>query len=366
MSDVEEFKKKVNLIENTVFYEPHFPYQILKKSIKKYRNSVNKHMIDFAETSMDLDYIQKKKDIFERDRKKTLKIINNFNNKGHRYSLLRYNRKSLMNYDPLLTKFKNYKKNQNLRKNLQINKNANIKNNQKSILNQQQNLKKTNTKVSIYSMYHKNNLINKNENYFSEENLLNRKPNFNIFFYKDTMSNPTSTEQNSSIHLRSFSDQKSESNIFNTKSNKNIFFTKSKITNQIRVLDYDNRNIKNILNRQINQNKIFNENFNNKLRLYHWKYMMTNNEKDLRPETFFNKDGGDIIFNQNFNKRLDNMISNLQGIDMIKASNSNNHLSQDNIFRSLKLRQIKEKKSIKFVKDLLKKDKQLIDNILSE
>lgn len=314
-------------------------------------------MIDFAETSMDYDYIKKKKMIFERDKKNSIKIINNFK-KGHRYSLLRYNRKSLMNYNPLLSKIQNFKSKRisNKPKDLQKTKNENKK--------QEQNLKKIDTKASLYHMYNKKSLNNINENYFSEENLLNKKPNFNNFFFKDSMSNPYSTDQNSTIHLRSFSDQKSDSNIFNNQSNNNIFLTKSKITNQLRILDYDNRNIKNILNQQVNKNNIFNENFLNKYRICHWKYIMTNDEKDLRPETFFNKAGEDIIFNQNFNKKLDNMISNLQGIDMIKASNSNNHLSQDNIFKSLKLKQIKEKKSIKFVKNLLNKDRILIEKIL--
>jgi len=357
MSNVEEFKKKVKLIENTVFNEPYYPFQILKNRIKKCRNSINKHMIDFAETSMDYDYIKKKKMIFERDKKNSIKIINNFK-KGLKYSLLRYNRKSLMNYNPLLSKIQNFKSKRmnNKPKDLQKTKNENKK--------QEQNLKKNDTKASLYHMYNRKSLNNINENYFSEENLLNKKPNFNNFFFKDSTSNPYSTEQNSTIHLRSFSDQKSDSNIFNNQSKNNIFLTKSKITNQLRILDYDNRNIKNILNQQVNKNNIFNENIINKYRICYWKYIMTNDEKDLRPETFFNKAGEDIIFNQNFNKKLDNMISNLQGIDMIKASNSNNHLSQDDIFKSLKLKQIKEKKSIKFVKNLLNKDRILIEKIL--
>ncbi len=357
MSNVEDFKKRLNLIENTVFYEPYYPFQLLKNSIKKYKNSINKQMIDFAETSMDYDYIKKKKMIFERDKKNSIKKINNFK-KGHRYSLLRYNRKSLMNYNPLLAKIQNFKSNKNIRnksKDLQKNKSENKK--------QEQNLKKINSKVYLFNMYNKRPLNNLNENYFSEENLLNKKPNFNKFFFKDSTTNPISTEQNSTIHLRSFSDQKSESNIFNNQSNNNIFLTKSKITNQLRILDYDNRNIKNILNKRVNKDNIFNENFINKYRICHWKYIMTNDEKDLRPETFYNKNE-DIMLNQNFNKKLDNMISNLQGIDMIKASNSNNHLSKDNIFKTLKLKQIKEKKSIKFVKNLLNKDKLLIEKIL--
>ena len=323
MSNVEDFKKKLNLIENTVFYEPYYPFQLLKNSIKKYKNSINKQMIDFAETSMDYDYIKKKKMIFERDKKNSLKKINNFK-KGHRYSLLRYNRKSLMNYNPLLAKIQTYKSNKNLR-----NKSKDLKKNKSENKKQEQNLKKINSKVYLFNMYNKKPLNNLNENYFSEENLLNKKPNFNKFFFKESTTNPISTDQNSTI----------------------------------RILDYDNRNIKNILNKQVNKDNIFNENFINKYRICHWKYIMTNDEKDLRPETFYNKNE-DIMLNQNFNKKLDNMISNLQGIDMIKASNSNNHLSKDNIFKTLKLKQIKEKKSIKFVKNLLNKDKLLIEKIL--
>ena len=135
----------------------------------------------------------------------------------------------------------------------------------------------------------------------------------------------------------------------------------------LRVLGYKNGKV----GRQIKTDKIrFNNiknNMGDKYKVYHWKFIMTDNEKDLRPDTFFGKAGEEVLQNQGFNKRLDNMISNLKFVDAINFNNiiqrHKNHLS---IEEKLKIRVKKENEKIEIIDKILESDKIICKKIMKE
>ena len=135
----------------------------------------------------------------------------------------------------------------------------------------------------------------------------------------------------------------------------------------IRKLDYDNGKIYNHIKREKDFYNTIKNNIDEKYRAYHWKFIMTQNEKDLRPDTFFGKAGEEVLQNQGFNKRLDNMISNLKFVDAINFNNiiqrHKNHLS---IEEKLKNRAKKEREKIEIIDKILESDKMICKNIMSE
>ena len=135
----------------------------------------------------------------------------------------------------------------------------------------------------------------------------------------------------------------------------------------LRVLGYKNGKV----GRQIKTDKIrFNNiknNMGDKYKVYHWKFIMTDNEKDLRPDTFFGKAGEEVLNNQGFNKRLDNMISHLKFVDAVNFKNiierHKVHLSME---EKLKNRAKKEREKIEIIDKILESDKMICKNIMSE
>ena len=101
---------------------------------------------------------------------------------------------------------------------------------------------------------------------------------------------------------------------------KNYFQT---IQKDIKRLDYVNTlNLKDMKREKKRFQNI--ENYmQNILRAYKWKFIMTDSDKDLRPDTFFGKAGQESYGQIAFNQRLDSMINNLRdkGINFINMKN---------------------------------------------
>ena len=135
----------------------------------------------------------------------------------------------------------------------------------------------------------------------------------------------------------------------------------------LRILDFKNGKV----NKQIKKDKKKFDNVKNNMsdryRIYHWKYIMTDNEKDLRPDTFFGKIGAEVLNKQKFNKRLDNMINNLKHVDVINFGNMlNRHREHLTIEEKLKKRVEKENEKIELIHKILDSDKMICDNIKKE
>ena len=135
----------------------------------------------------------------------------------------------------------------------------------------------------------------------------------------------------------------------------------------LRILDFNNGKV----NKQIKKDKKKFDNVKNNMsdryRIYHWKYIMTDNEKDLRPDTFFGKIGAEVLNKQKFNKRLDNMINNLKHVDVINFGNMlNRHREHLTIEEKLKKRVEKENEKIELIHKILDSDKMICDNIKKE
>ena len=135
----------------------------------------------------------------------------------------------------------------------------------------------------------------------------------------------------------------------------------------LRILDFKNGKV----NKQIKKDKKKFDNVKNNMsdryRIYHWKYIMTDNEKDLRPDTFFGKIGAEVLNKQKFNKRLDNMINNLKHVDVINFGNMlNRNREHLTIEEKLKKRVEKENEKIELIHKILDSDKMICDNIKKE
>ena len=135
----------------------------------------------------------------------------------------------------------------------------------------------------------------------------------------------------------------------------------------LRILDFKNGKV----NKQIKKDKKKFDNVKNNMsdryRIYHWKYIMTDNEKDLRPDTFFGKIGAEVLNKQKFNKRLDNMINHLKNVDVINIGTMiNRHREHLTIEEKLKKRVEKENEKIELIHKILDSDKMICDNIKKE
>ena len=136
--------------------------------------------------------------------------------------------------------------------------------------------------------------------------------------------------------------------------NKSINYFNS-IQKDLKLLDYENT----ITLKQIKRDK---KNFqsietqmNNLMNIYKWKYLMTDSDKDLRPDTFFGKAGQEVYFKQAFNKRLDSMVNNLKGKDFtnlnLKLLSKNRKVNEISLKLNKRIKEEKEKR--KFINNLL-------------
>ena len=135
----------------------------------------------------------------------------------------------------------------------------------------------------------------------------------------------------------------------------------------LRILDFKNGKV----NKQIKKDKKKFDNVKNNMinryRIYHWKYIMSDNEKDLRPDTFFGKAGAEVLNKQKFNKRLDNMINHLKNVDVINIGTMiNRHREHLTIEEKLKKRVEKENEKIELIHKILESDQMICNNIKKE
>ena len=141
----------------------------------------------------------------------------------------------------------------------------------------------------------------------------------------------------------------------------------STLIQTLRILDFKNGKV----NKQIKKAKKKFDNVKNnmsdKYRIYHWKYIMTDNEKDLRPDTFFGKAGAEVLNKQRFNRRLDNMINHLKNVDVINFGTMlNRHREHLTIEEKLKKRVENENEKIELIHKILESDRMICNNIKKE
>lgn len=138
------------------------------------------------------------------------------------------------------------------------------------------------------------------------------------------------------------------------------------IQKDIKRLDYENTiNLK-----EIKRNKKRFENvenyMENLIRAYKWKFIMTDSDKDLRPDTFFGKAGEEVLITKSFNKQLDSMISNLKNVDAVNVNihkKRKEHLEMEEI---LKKRIQDEKFNWKFINNILDKNQIIKSTIMKK
>ena len=131
----------------------------------------------------------------------------------------------------------------------------------------------------------------------------------------------------------------------------------------IRKLDYDNGKIYNHIKREKDFYNNIKNNIDEKYRAYHWKFIMTQNEKDLRPDTFFGKAGEEVLSTKSFNKQLDSMINNLRNVDAVNINVHKKRKEHSEMEEILKKRIQDEKLNWNFIKNILDKN-QLIRSLI--
>ena len=192
----------------------------------------------------------------------------------------------------------------------------------------------------------------------------NQNNNIHDFFFTSLNENSRNKENELYLSLNNKINHTNESinisintekkKIKKKKLNKSINYFNS-IQKDLKLLDYENT----ITLKQIKRDK---KNFqsietqmNNLMNIYKWKYLMTDSDKDLRPDTFFGKAGQEIFFKQAFNKRLDSMINNLKGKDFTNLNMNMlvKNRKENKMTLKLNKRIQEEKEKRKFINNLL-------------
>ena len=107
----------------------------------------------------------------------------------------------------------------------------------------------------------------------------------------------------------------------------------------------------------------------NILRAYKWKFIMTDSDKDLRPDTFFGKAGQESYGQIAFNQRLDSMINNLRdkGINFINMKNVLRKRDETNNIKLKLEKRIKDEKEKRlFIRNLLESNKIIFNGIMND
>ena len=93
------------------------------------------------------------------------------------------------------------------------------------------------------------------------------------------------------------------------------------LSHQLRQLDYDNNKVNSLLKTEKNQIVKISKKINNKIKAFHWKYLMTENEKELLPENnFYNQNEEPIQLTLSASKQLSRMIQNLKTVQTEEAN----------------------------------------------
>ena len=95
----------------------------------------------------------------------------------------------------------------------------------------------------------------------------------------------------------------------------------AELSNHLRQLDYDNNKVNSLLKTEKDQIVKISKKINNRIKSFQWKYLMTENEKELLPENnFYNQNEDPIELSLSANKQLSRMISNLKTVQTEEAN----------------------------------------------
>ena len=159
-------------------------------------------------------------------------------------------------------------------------------------------------------------------------------------------------------------------NNLNNKNKTKTHFLKNKNFNNdflktVRKLDYENGIMKNTIKKE---KRFFDEiknDVDDKYKVYHWKYIMTDEQKDLRPNSFFGK-VGENVFQKGFNKQLDSMISNLKNVDAVNVNVENRKKEKQKIEESIQKRIKEEKVNRDLINNILERNQVISSLILQK
>ena len=105
----------------------------------------------------------------------------------------------------------------------------------------------------------------------------------------------------------------------------------------------------------------------NILRIDNWKYLMTDSDKDLRPDTFYGKAGEEVYGKQSFNRRLDSIITNIKdsGFTFYNIKDVLGYKSKNNMTNHINKRIQDEKEKRQFINNLLEKNTIIYNSIMN-
>jgi hypothetical protein len=198
---------------------------------------------------------------------------------------------------------------------------------------------------------------------FEVSNLNTKETFFNTMQNSKEIQNineQNSITQNISLDLKNLNNKNKTKTHFLKNKNFNNYFMKT-----VRKLDYENGIMKNTIKKE---KRFFDEiknDVDDKYKVYHWKYIMTDEQKDLRPNSFFGK-VGENVFQKGFNKQLDSMISNLKNVDAVNVNVENRKKEKQKIEESIQKRIKEEKVNRDLINNILERNQVISSLILQK
>jgi hypothetical protein len=198
---------------------------------------------------------------------------------------------------------------------------------------------------------------------FEVSNLNTKETFFNTMQNSKEIQNineQNSITQNISLDLKNLNNKNKTKTNFLKNKNFNNDFMKT-----VRKLDYENGIMKNTIKKE---KRFFDEiknDVDDKYKVYHWKYIMTDEQKDLRPNSFFGK-VGENVFQKGFNKQLDSMISNLKNVDAVNVNVENRKKEKQKIEESIQKRIKEEKVNRDLINNILERNQVISSLILQK
>ncbi len=195
---------------------------------------------------------------------------------------------------------------------------------------------------------------------FEVSNLNTKETFFNTMQNSKEIQNineQNSITQNISLDLKNLNNKNKTKTHFLKNKNFNNDFMKT-----VRKLDYENGIMKNTIKKE---KRFFDEiknDVDDKYKVYHWKYIMTDEQKDLRPNSFFGK-VGENVFQKGFNKQLDSMISNLKHVDAVNVNVESRKKEKQKIEENIQKRIKEEQVKRDLINNILERN-QVISSLL--
>lgn len=166
--------------------------------------------------------------------------------------------------------------------------------------------------------------------------------------------------QNKSLDLNNTKNKNKTKKLFLNNKNFNNDFMKT-----IRKLDYDNGLMKTTIKKEKRYFDEIKNDVDDKYKIYHWKYIMTDEQKDLRPNTFFGK-AGENVFKKGFNQQLDSMISNLKHVDAVNINVENRKKEKQKIEEIIQKRIKEERDNRDLINNILERNQVISSLILQK